>query len=122
MPNILIAEDDVVIGRILHMVLSKSGYTVELVTDGHQAFQRASVRSAELDLLISDLSMPDWDGLETIGSLGLVCPDLKIIVVSAYLREEKYRKPLVEASNVVGFLAKPFKNSDLLEMVKEHLG
>ena len=80
MPGILIVEDDKDLREMLKTSLSKRKYTVIEASDGKEAILR--FKPAVTDLVITDLIMPDEDGLKVIIKLKEIKPGIKIIAIS----------------------------------------
>ena len=116
--NIIVADDDETVRRLLSFVLSEAGYAVYAVPDG-----RAAVRLVEteaIDLLITDLVMPGQEGIETIRQLAARWPDLPIIAISG-----AFGGGMLPAAFLLGAAAtlqKPVALRDLLVTVGRVLG
>ena len=67
MKSILIADDDIILGKALAAELKESGFEVGIVTDGLQVFEYLSAHS--IDLLLLDLKMPKMNGFEVLEEL-----------------------------------------------------
>jgi len=80
MPGILIVEDDRDLREMLKSSLLKRKYTVLEATNGREAFLK--FKPSLVDLVITDIIMPDEDGLKVIMRLKELKPDLKIIAIS----------------------------------------
>ncbi|MCP4746692.1 MAG: response regulator [Desulfobacteraceae bacterium] len=80
MKRILIVDDDEQFRLMLRRVLEKEGYEVHEAVDGRQAI--ASFRRLRTDLIITDIIMPEKEGVETIVALRQEFPTVKIIAVS----------------------------------------
>ena len=78
--RVLIADDNADLRLMIDHVLSGAGYETELAGDGHRAFEIQCQRPA--DVLITDIFMPETDGLETIRLFRARYPDMKIIAIS----------------------------------------
>lgn len=121
MPRILVVEDDGPFRQMVRKILERAGYDVEEAKDGNAALVR--FREQASDLVITDLVMPDKEGIETIMELRSVDPEVKIIAMSGGGR----LKPEVTLAMARGLgarltLAKPFSPQDLLGAVAEVLG
>ncbi|HDL64726.1 MAG TPA: response regulator [Proteobacteria bacterium] len=81
MKNILVLDDNEDIRRLLSVMLSVEGYTVYDAEATDKALE--IIHDTHIDLIITDLIMPDKDGLEVIIELRRNFPDIKIIAVSA---------------------------------------
>ena len=80
MAKILVIEDDKVVAASLATFLKKDGHAVETVHDGIQGMASVAVDSP--DVVVTDIFMPEMDGLEAIRTLRLQRPDLPIIAIS----------------------------------------
>ena len=97
--------------------LSARGYTVLEAASGVEALQIIQERQEPVDLVVSDVVMPEMDGPTLLGELRKRHPDLKVIFVSGYA-EDAFRKNLPEGEEF-DFLAKPFTLKQLVEAVKQ---
>lgn len=116
-PRILIVDDEAQIRRLLRVVLEGSGYDIDDVDDGSKALARVEV--CKPDLVITDLVMPDQEGMSLIRSLRELHPDLAIIAMSG-ARGGTYL-PVARAMGASATLAKPFNPTMLLAEVKRIL-
>lgn len=80
MPRILLIEDDHQVRAMLKMRLERAGYEIVEATDGVAGTQM--FRTTPVDLVITDILMPEKDGLETIMDFWRDAPDVKIIAIS----------------------------------------
>ncbi len=120
MPRLLIIDDDDSVSGVEREILQLEGYEVDVASDGRLGFEKA-VFNETYDLVLCDLKMPDWNGLDAIGSLDIIDNNVKFLVVSAFLGDEQYANELPRYKHVVGTLAKPFARKDLVDKVKECL-
>ena len=113
--KILIAEDDILMIKILEFILKKEGYQVTSCKDGLSALEKIPVLIP--DLIITDIMLPFRSGLEIINFTKETYENIPIIVVSALGEEEG---TVVEAFNlgVDDFVSKPFNPNELLLRVK----
>ena len=81
LPTVLIADDDRSIRTVLTQALGRSGYQVR--TTGNAATLWRWVEDGEGDLVITDVLMPDENGLDLIPRIRRLRPDLRVIVMSA---------------------------------------
>jgi DNA-binding NtrC family response regulator len=84
MKNILIAEDDPVQRKMLHMLLTKKlGYTVISVANGKEAVERVqSSNVGDINAVILDISMPVMDGFEALKTIRKYRPDLPVLILT----------------------------------------
>jgi two-component system response regulator VicR len=113
--KILIAEDDILMVKILEFILKKEGYQVTSCKDGLSAIEKIPVLVP--DLIITDIMLPFRSGLEIIGFAKENYEEIPVIVVSSLGEEEG---TVVEAFNLGAddFVSKPFNPNELLLRVK----
>ena len=80
MANILIIEDDEDIRRVLKKILETDGHKVTVAPNGKVGIE--VYREERNDIVITDMIMPDMEGVETILHIRSDCPDAKIIAIS----------------------------------------
>jgi two-component system cell cycle sensor histidine kinase/response regulator CckA len=115
--TILLVEDEDPVRAVNARALSARGYTVLEAASGIEAMEIIAERGAPVDLVVSDVVMPEMDGPTLLGELRKLYPDLKVIFVSGYA-EEAFRKNLPEGEEF-NFLPKPFSLRQLVETVKQ---
>ena len=116
MASILVIDDDPQIGRLLEKVLGRAGHEVVVAVNGKEGLRL--FREGTFDLIITDLIMPEKEGLEIIMELRQKYPQTKIIAMSGGGRigPDSYLK----MANTLGAkktLTKPFGREDLLSAV-----
>lgn len=119
--RILIIDDDTAVRATLRRILERAGHTVVEAADGRRGVEQH--RQAPADLVITDVFMPEQDGLQTIRQLKREAPGVKIIAISGGnaggtldLREH------AEMMGASKSLAKPFEPQAVLAAVREVLG
>src|SRR5256886_3615643 len=121
MARILVIDDDVQVRGAVRRILERAGHTVEDVGNGDAGLRATRERPA--DLIITDIFMPERDGIETIRQLRRESPQVKIIAISGGDRTQtldlRRDAELLGASRA---LRKPFELSDLVQAVVELLG
>jgi DNA-binding NtrC family response regulator len=120
MALIMVIEDDAQVRSILSKMLRRKGHEVMTAPEGRTAL--GLFRSREVDLVITDLIMPEKEGLETIQDIRHLAPDVPIIAISG---GGKY-VPTSYLETALHFGAqrafeKPFDHQDLMEAVGELL-
>jgi len=118
MRKVLIIDDEPYILLMLKKMLEKAGYEVDLASNGQQGMELFEKDKA--DLVITDIIMPDKEGLEIILEMKKRRPDLKIIAISGggRISPESYLECATHfgASRV---FQKPFKQKELVSAVNE---
>ncbi len=120
MTKILVAEDDEDLRETLQAVLEEEGYEVVTASNGKKAEELC--REERPDLVITDIIMPEKDGLETIADLQRNFPDLKIIAITGAGSGRGKGFNYLECAELLGarrVLGKPFGRSDLLNLIKD---
>ena len=114
--RILIMEDDESIRLALRRALDQAGYEVSEAANGVEG--AAIYRQTPQDLIITDLLMPDQDGVEALLDLKHYLPNVKIIVISGNAQEFL---PIARDLGAHRTFAKPFQQAEILEAVAELL-
>jgi two-component system cell cycle sensor histidine kinase/response regulator CckA len=114
--TILLVEDEKDLRNLNARGLSSRGYTVLQAGNGVEAIDVLESHEGEIDLVVSDVVMPEMDGPALLKELRRRKPDLKIIFVSGYAEEAFANN---EPQGQHAFLAKPFELKTLVAKVKE---
>ena len=114
---ILLVEDEDPVRAVNSRALSARGYTVLEAASGIDALRIIAETSETIDLVVSDVVMPEMDGPTLLRELRKDSPNLKVIFVSGYA-EDAFRKNLPDGEDF-NFLPKPFSLKQLVETVKE---
>lgn len=115
--TILLVEDEEGLRSLNARGLRSRGYTVIEASNGIEALEALEEKNGAIDLVVSDVVMPEMDGPTLLRKLRARNPDLKIVFVSGYA-EDAFAKSL-EENEKFDFLAKPFALSALVAKVKE---
>ncbi|WP_132250283.1 cell cycle histidine kinase CckA [Methylobacterium segetis] len=115
--TILLVEDEDPVRAVNSRALSARGYTVLEAASGAEAMRIVEEGASEIDLVVSDVVMPEMDGPTLLREIRKHKPGLKVIFVSGYA-EDAFRKNLPEGE-AFNFLAKPFSLKQLVETVKK---
>ena len=118
--RVLVADDVEINREVVRQLLEQIGCTVDLAASGVEALDVMERTGGAIDLVVSDVVMPEMDGPSLLRELRRTRPDLKIIIVSGYA-EDAFRKNLPEGESF-NFLPKPFSLKQLATAVKETLG
>jgi len=115
--TILLVEDEEGLRSLNARGLRSRGYSVIEASNGIEAMEALDEKNGAVDLVVSDVVMPEMDGPTLLREMRIRNPNLKIIFVSGYA-EEAFDKSLPE-NEQFAFLAKPFALSALVEKVKQ---
>jgi CheY-like chemotaxis protein len=120
MEKILVIDDDVLVRDTIVRILERRGYQVLVAGDG--ALGVRIFRSEQPDLVITDIIMPEKEGLETIREIRGQCPHAKIIAISGGARIGNM--DFLDITGKLGaseIISKPFDPSDLIALVSRCL-
>ncbi len=117
MANILIADDQETIRQMLKSLFEQYTYTVSVAANGKEALNL--FRSQTFDLVITDIIMPDMEGIETIRELKKLDPKIKIIAMSGggTVRAMEYLR-MAGMLGALRTIEKPFDVRKMLEAVR----
>jgi CheY-like chemotaxis protein len=116
---VLVTEDEDPIRELSRRILEREGYTVLEARDGREAIRVAAGYPGPIELLITDLVMPNVGGTELFAHLRLLRPDLRVLFVSGYTDDDIVRRGLSDARSA--FLQKPFTARSLAAAAKAAL-
>ena len=119
---ILVVDDERHIRDMTMTMFTRHGYRVILASDGAEAVRVFSQRAAEIRLVVTDLHMPNIDGVMLGRALRRINPSAKMLVVSGMSSSLGSRPDYKPEEFADGFLHKPFKPDVLLAKVQEILG
>lgn len=112
--RILVVDDEPIVRLSCSRTLCPKGYEVDMANDGFEALGRLKEQS--YDIIITDLKMPDMDGIEFIGMLKRTSPGARVLMVTGFATDE-----VREQAEAMGarYLPKPFNPAELLGAVDE---
>ncbi|MGB7207275.1 MAG: sigma-54 dependent transcriptional regulator [Pyrinomonadaceae bacterium] len=117
MSNILIVDDEQSYRQLLSLVFDGDGHTTRTATNGREALK--SLEEEPADLIISDVKMPDMDGIEMLRAVRETLPDLGVILMTAFASVETAREAFKLGAD--DFIQKPFDVEELKLIVRKTL-
>jgi two-component system, cell cycle sensor histidine kinase and response regulator CckA len=117
--TVLVVEDEAAVREIVTTMLRELGYKTIEAGSVHEALAFGEARASEIDLLVSDVIMPDLSGRQLAERLWQIRPTMKVVFMSGYT-DDTVLTHGVEHSDV-GFLQKPFTRMTLARKVREIL-
>ena len=117
--RILLIDDDDQFRRLVRVMLTTAGYDVQEAANGKLGL--ASYRHQRCDVVITDILMPEGEGLETIQALQALDPDVNIIAISAAGEGRFGHLQTAVAFGARAILRKPFSRDQLLSTVTDVL-
>jgi CheY-like chemotaxis protein len=116
--TILVVDDDDAMRELMSRMLQRAGFTAVTAVNGRDALERFHER--HIDAVVTDMVMPEMDGLELIRALRAARPGLPIIAVSGVHDWADYLK-LATTLGASGGLRKPIRSVELLQAMRECL-
>ncbi len=110
----LVVDDEPSVRHYMSAVLRSDGFQTLEASGGTEGFRLAQAVHGRLDLIVSDIQMPDGDGISLASSVGMEYPAIPCLLVSAF--------PQAEITMDVGFLQKPFLLAEFLRVVRKMTG
>ena len=101
--QVLVIDDDAVVGRSFDRVLSDKGYEVSTALSGEEALE--TLENSKFDVVFTDIKMPGMDGLEVTERIKARCPWTPVVVITGYGTEDNEVKASVLGAS--GFVRKP---------------
>jgi two-component system, cell cycle sensor histidine kinase and response regulator CckA len=111
--QVLLAEDEPLVRSLMQGLLHSWGYRVFPARNGREAMEIAEEHKGPIDLLVSDVTMPEMDGLELAEKLKAKRPRLQVILLSGYLHPE------IVLQREWKFIKKPFQPQELRAAVED---
>jgi PAS domain S-box-containing protein len=118
--TILVAEDETAVRALTCRILRKHGYHVLEARDGREAVEVAQQYPGSINLLVTDVIMPNVGGRELSESLARMMPDVKVLFMSGYTDDQLLQRGVLQ-SGTGNFLEKPFTPDALARKVREVL-
>ncbi len=109
----LLLDDELIVGKRLKPALEKLGCEVEVFTDPKKAMKRISEK--KFDIVVTDIRMEDFDGLEVLESVMNKSTGTKVIMITGYAMMELAQQAMTKGA--FDFIAKPFKPDDLRNVI-----
>jgi DNA-binding NtrC family response regulator len=121
MPRLLLVDDDEMVRNTLRTALRRAGHEVAVARNGREALRRVE-RDDAYDLVITDILMPEMEGIETILALKRLDPGSKVIAISGGGRTGNVEfLKMAQRLGAVATLCKPFGVGQLLTSIDEAL-
>jgi DNA-binding NtrC family response regulator len=117
MPSILVIDDKESMRQMLSKTLESEGYEVDTTADGPTGLEKA--KEKKFDLVLTDLKLPDMDGIQVLSHLKEIDPEVSVIVMTAYGTIETAVEAMKKGA--FDFLTKPFDSDHLNFLIKRAL-
>ena len=124
MARILVADDEEQVRLYVALLAESMGHSVDAVCDGRGAIEKA--RQERFDLVITDIMMPQGDGLEVVMTIRREMPHVKLLAISGYgLEDQPLQLEYLTAASKLGnatTLRKPFTPAEFEKAVRRLIG
>ncbi|MFO7750836.1 MAG: PAS domain S-box protein [Desulfobacteraceae bacterium] len=117
--TILLVEDEPSILRMTRMMLERKGYTVFTAATPAEALEKAKNHSGVIDLLMTDVVMPEMNGRDLAGQITALYPDIRLLFMSGYTANVIAHQGILDKG--VAFIQKPFSMADMTVKLREVL-
>ena len=115
--RILVIDDEEIIGESCRRVLEPAGYEVDTATSGGEGLQ--VLRKDAIDLVLTDLKMPDMDGIEVLKKIKQDWPGVEVIIITGYQTVDTAVKSI--KLGAFDYIEKPFTPDALINAVSKAL-
>ncbi|MEO7647164.1 MAG: response regulator [Gemmatimonadaceae bacterium] len=112
--TVLIADDEEPVRRVASRLLARNGYEVREAANGAEALRMLAAGIGEIDLLVSDIIMPEMGGLELARRVAIDFPTLPILLISGYSDSHELGQSIPAGLDL---LQKPFSGTELTAAV-----
>lgn len=118
--RILLVEDEPMVAKAMALPMRRQGYEVVIATDGQKGLDEVQNNPQQWDLVVSDLNMPNMDGVGFVSQLRHMDYHGKVVIVTGYVAEDDMQK--LQQVNVDAVLTKPITREELLACLQKLLG
>jgi two-component system response regulator PilR (NtrC family) len=115
--RVLLVDDEAIMHDVLGTLLRKEGYLLDVAANGREGLEKFSANA--YDIVLTDLMMPEMDGLQVLREIRLLDPQAVVIMITAFGTIESAVTATREGA--YSFITKPFKNDELLLEIKNGL-
>ncbi len=117
--TLLVVEDEPSILRMVREMLEKKGYGVLSAATPTEAMEKAKTHSGTIDILITDVAMPEMNGRDLAEKITDLYPDLRIVFMSGYTANVIAHQGVLD--DRVAFIQKPFSMADFSKKIQDVL-
>jgi two-component system, cell cycle sensor histidine kinase and response regulator CckA len=118
--TVLVVEDEPAMREVTRRILARNGYQVAAAASGHEAIQAVTTRLEHIDVLLTDVVMPQMQGRELAEKVCILRPGVRVVFMSGYTQGLLSQQGVLEPG--VHLVEKPFTEAGLLLKISEILG
>ena len=111
MANLLVVDDELGMRQFLTHLFQREGHVVRVAENGHEAL--AQLREQAPDLIISDIRMPDMNGVDLLRAAREMLPEVEVIMMTAFANVDTAREAFLLGA--YDFVQKPFTVDKLMD-------
>ena len=119
MAKLLIVEDDESVRTLAARALERAGHSIDIAADGAQGLAMISAAGGGYDLVVSDIRMPEMDGIEMAIAASRLFPDMKILLMTGYADQRERAEEL--NGIIIDVVQKPFTLAEIRSRVDQAL-
>lgn len=112
--KILVADDEPLMRNLILRILESEGYQVTLASSGAEALEH--LRKEKFDILLSDIKMPDLNGIDLLKNVKASFNDMVVIMMTGYGEAYSIKQALMDGADE--YITKPFKNQEISLIVE----
>jgi DNA-binding NtrC family response regulator len=116
MKKILVTDDEDTVRMVLKQMLEQSGFAVDTAKNGVEALEK--LKADTFSMLISDINMPEMDGVELLGKVKQLMPELPVIFITAFGKNQVIMQAM--RSGLSNYIEKPFRMNDVISTVNQY--
>jgi DNA-binding NtrC family response regulator len=117
--RILLVDDEKLLLEFTGELLTRFGYTPLFAENGECALEVLKAEAGRVDMVMLDLNMPGMGGFRCLQEMLEMDPTLKVLIASGYAATRKVNE--ARKIGAAGFIAKPYKHTDMLQKIREIL-
>lgn len=115
--TVLLVEDDDMVRRMTAALLKRIGYSVLIAESPHEALEFFKQEDTPIDLLVTDVIMPQMSGVELVAKIRLIKRDIKVLFMSGYTENVIVHQGVLKEG--IHFIQKPFSKNDFARKVRD---
>jgi CheY-like chemotaxis protein len=117
MKKILVVDDEEMVRIVLKQILEQGGYACDIAGNGVEALKK--LKADNFDLLITDINMPEMDGVELLAKTKELFPAMPVIFITAYGKDKVIMQAM--RTGLTDYIEKPFRMDDVIKTLKQHV-
>lgn len=112
--NVLVVDDEEILRSLLEKILKREGYCVRLAASAKEALE--ILDKNPVDIVVSDIKMPEMDGIELLKAIKKTRPDVGVIMMTAYADTYSVKDALLLGAD--DYVTKPFKSVEICMIIE----